>query len=712
MINKLKRAFCFIKSAIYPLTILVFFSEFVSFIDMQSRAEVVVEKFDGMIDWDRASNYKETEQNLRIARGIYAERKRRKQLQDAHVSEVEIEKIIQKERADGIYENRLSDNAGDKNNKQIGSDRNANESDEKKTDIAEQDDNYSINGVVFNRKTGEKIEDNVFDVKNRKSKIVTENDKTELSKEGSRQQKNDNQDEQIIAKSERNNTNSNLFSDNIEDDTADLNLYKRSTRRFINADRYPQKQRDDVLNVIPSIPVIKSNDNRRSVSNDGDFEISRMLRKADENVNNRENFVLFAKEVARIANTRTNRQSTSFLDNEQRENMKDIHDFNSNFVAYMDDADNDTSIKNFYITNNDKHGSSVGTDMQSNFNVSNIHADSFKKTNNNDALKSNVAKRLGNMYATTVGEDKRISNKKADNKIDKVDKISASKNNDNMKKKNVKENKRNRRGVKKDIDGFDKRNITNDLDEDDFDSVLEDNKNDNNIVNNDSLITKQIQAKNIGAPMPMQRQSSDKRTQYQPQNISQVSYDKNNKHLKPAVFESHVISQVFDNLGSPNAIQIARALINEFGKTDFTDENGNTLLMHAIARRNQSLIAMLLSEGASPNQMNNEGFAPIHLAASNGDNVAMYSLMMGGADSNLRDKQGNTALMYASKTCNADTLKLMISLGGDPLIVNPITKKTAFDFAMENPDPSIITLLKVKKVSLLRNKQPVDLNNI
>ena len=72
------------------------------------------------------------------------------------------------------------------------------------------------------------------------------------------------------------------------------------------------------------------------------------------------------------------------------------------------------------------------------------------------------------------------------------------------------------------------------------------------------------------------------------------------------MFQSQIINDVFANLGKDNATEIARALINQVGKVDVIDADGNSLLMHSIARKNQSLTAMLLSEGANPNLLNKE----------------------------------------------------------------------------------------------------------
>ena len=50
--------------------------------------------------------------------------------------------------------------------------------------------------------------------------------------------------------------------------------------------------------------------------------------------------------------------------------------------------------------------------------------------------------------------------------------------------------------------------------------------------------------------------------------------------------------------------------------------------------------------------------------------------------------------MYASKMCNASSIKIMLSLGGDPTLTNRSTGKTALDFANENENQTIVSLLE------------------
>ena len=171
------------------------------------------------------------------------------------------------------------------------------------------------------------------------------------------------------------------------------------------------------------------------------------------------------------------------------------------------------------------------------------------------------------------------------------------------------------------------------------------------------LTPAQIDAKNIGAPYPFMREDKNRLKQVLPQSIAQVSYDKNNRHLAPVVFENKVGEDIIKHFNDPNSVEFVRTFVNQVGNVDIEDDEGNTLLMHAVANKHQSMITMLLSEGANPNFKNKLGFTPMHLAASNGDNSAIYYLIMSGGDPNLRDNDGNTPFMYCAMMCNKDTNK-------------------------------------------------------
>ena len=639
----------------------------------QAFAGVKIEQLQEMVDWNRDVNFEEAKKNLRLAKEINQEKRRRKQLKDAGVSEEEITKIIQNERLARANGGRLplSQNNKTSNNDDANNDENDenNDNDEENESVWLTDkpskkakkQSKDSEGVIIN---GEKMPSgsNAEMIKNQQQATHRQNiDNQQASNVEAQDDKND-------YENNKNNNNNYAFT---EKTTYDYVLQQKPVESN-------KPQRDAVYNDIEGL----------SEQSYDDFELSRMIKKAGENANNPQHFAVFAKEVAKIAN----KQNTTNNSDVEVEIPQMNYDNEDELFA-------NSAINRKQYKLNNKHNNKK--------NNSKMYANNWVRYGGKNSKKNNQSKnvyqRLEHMYAiATEDEYNKTSNK---NKLNR--KITKNKNNSIT---NIK--RTNRNANHKELYSWNSKKNTPNLNETNSNSeeMNEATNSDTEIILGKSYMTeKQAKAKQNGAPHPYRRESTDKRTQYQPQNIAQIAYDENNKHLKPAVFESHVINQVFDNLGDPNAVQIARALINKVGETDIKDEDGNTLLMHAVARKNQSLIAMLLAEGASPNAMNKEGFAPIHLASSNGDDTAIHSLMMSGANPNLKDRDGNTSLMYASKMGNANSVKLMMSLGGDPTITNISTGKTAFDFANENENPIISTLLDARTKKILRKRHPVEL---
>ena len=575
--------------------LIIFFSFLIGFFFQNKTAvtasNIKVSKLDKMINWNDSDNYLEARRTLSLAREINKEKRRRKELRDARLPEYEIQRIIQNERI------------ADKNGMIV------NENSKKNI----QTENQNLDNENYDTDADDNT-DNTYNTDN-------EIDNSEKLKENKKQSQTTNR---IVSEVYRDNYGNNKIASLHEED------------KDILID----------LSIVPKTPAITThNDTISSITNNynDDFELSRMLQKAGENINNSQNFSIFAKEIAKIANK-------SLRTKETINTPKMAYTQNSN-LNFADQTQQSISVNSNYL-----------------------NEQKYQKNNNTNYKKTNVYNtKLHNIYA--------IAEQSVENK-NNINKINNQKNNFNPYTNNSAKQLNN------------------------LNSMLAMTDN-NNVV----MSEKQMNAKNIGAPYPEKRNNKDRLNQYLPQNISQIAYDKNNKHLEPAVFEKNIIDQVISSIGTDkDNVQTVRALINKLGKIDIADDDGNTILMHAVAKKNQQLISMLLSEGANPNVFNKDGFTPMHLAASNGDNLSSYSLTTNGGDPNLADRNGNTPLMYAAKMCNGNTIKTMISLGGDPTFANKFTGKTAIDFAKENKDSSAVSLLTIVSKKNYGKRKPVNLN--
>ncbi len=375
--------------------------------------------------------------------------------------------------------------------------------------------------------------------------------------------------------------------------------------------------------------------------NKNDYKLLKMMEKVGENMYNKDQFELFSKELGRLA-----RQP---FDTNKRDN----------------------------IIENDYKKQSYNNDLQTTITNKNLIASKEKQHNfyaNSNSIKNNKIR--------DIKKPKKNSN------MQKVYAYTAKKNYQTKENLTDKENQE---------DNFDNYDF--------FSNKSNTTSTDNLKLKQTTLTEKQIRAKELGSPTPVLRNKKNYKTQFQPQNISQVQYDKNNQHLQPAVFQSQITNNVFSHLSDSNAIEIARAIINQNGYADITDEKNNTLLMHAVALQNQSLITMLLSEGADPNYINDEGFSPLHLASTNGDNTSLYYLLLSGGNPNLKDRYGITSFMYCAIACNLSTIKMMVSMGANLNEINEINKKSIIDYAVMNKNKDVLDYLTTEMGYIIKKRE-------
>ena len=84
----------------------------------------------------------------------------------------------------------------------------------------------------------------------------------------------------------------------------------------------------------------------------------------------------------------------------------------------------------------------------------------------------------------------------------------------------------------------------------------------------------------------------------------------------------------------------------------------------AMAGRTET-VAMLLSAGADPNAVADDGNAPLHFATIGGFTEVANALLSAGAEPDLKDGQGSAALHTAVNQGHAGIVKLLIEHGAD-----------------------------------------------
>lgn len=98
---------------------------------------------------------------------------------------------------------------------------------------------------------------------------------------------------------------------------------------------------------------------------------------------------------------------------------------------------------------------------------------------------------------------------------------------------------------------------------------------------------------------------------------------------------------------------------------DAKDIDGNTALHTAIFAKNSLGIAELINEipKLNPDIQNNSGMTPLMLAVTMGDIATVQQLVAQGADINIADSEGNTALHYACSLANKEMVELLCRPG-------------------------------------------------
>ena len=94
--------------------------------------------------------------------------------------------------------------------------------------------------------------------------------------------------------------------------------------------------------------------------------------------------------------------------------------------------------------------------------------------------------------------------------------------------------------------------------------------------------------------------------------------------------------------------------------------------MEAIVRGSDEMVTLLVSSGADPNLQDRDGFSALHFAAQDYKLSAAQMLLRTGAKVDLRDSYGNTPLSRAvfNSRGRGDMIKLLLQHGADPLVKN------------------------------------------
>ncbi|NLR74126.1 ankyrin repeat domain-containing protein [Leeia aquatica] len=124
-------------------------------------------------------------------------------------------------------------------------------------------------------------------------------------------------------------------------------------------------------------------------------------------------------------------------------------------------------------------------------------------------------------------------------------------------------------------------------------------------------------------------------------------------------------------------------------KLNRKNQFGETALMMATYRKQTGMVKALLEAGAAVNQ---EGWGPLHYAASAGHLEGLQLMLEAGADVNAKAAEGSTPLIMAARDGHTEVIALLLKYKADPNVVNE-SGMTALRWAIRREDTDNMELL-------------------
>jgi ankyrin repeat protein len=136
-----------------------------------------------------------------------------------------------------------------------------------------------------------------------------------------------------------------------------------------------------------------------------------------------------------------------------------------------------------------------------------------------------------------------------------------------------------------------------------------------------------------------------------------------------------------------------RDLLSQGYSPNQVDENNRTGLDVAASNGNLQIMAMLYKARADINQRDNVGSTALHYAAERDRLEAVKLLLDIGANVDVENKNGMTPLMYAAKVGDPDMVRALLAHGANPG-KSDFTGRDAANFALDARHPAVAQLIR------------------
>ncbi|RZI47706.1 hypothetical protein EDM53_00535 [Rickettsiales endosymbiont of Peranema trichophorum] len=164
-------------------------------------------------------------------------------------------------------------------------------------------------------------------------------------------------------------------------------------------------------------------------------------------------------------------------------------------------------------------------------------------------------------------------------------------------------------------------------------------------------------------PYIQARKVYDYRNQKPSPSINKREYGPNNQHLPTALYQEKYTEYLFDAVDK-SSIGDVRALLGRRANINARDvKNGYTPLMYAVQNHDEKIYKYLILKGADLNIQANDGKTALHIAVLSDDLNAMTTLIDSGIDYTILDKNNKRALQYS--TTHSETIGMLIAKKAD-----------------------------------------------
>ncbi|KAB8261868.1 ankyrin repeat-containing domain protein [Aspergillus pseudonomiae] len=137
---------------------------------------------------------------------------------------------------------------------------------------------------------------------------------------------------------------------------------------------------------------------------------------------------------------------------------------------------------------------------------------------------------------------------------------------------------------------------------------------------------------------------------------------------------------------------VIRLLLLQGAPVDQFSNDQRTPLSYAAAEGHEIVAKLLLEAGADPNSNDTRGLTPLSYAAFNGHEAAVKLLLEKDAGPDSRCKLARTPLSYAAEKGHDAVVKLLLEKGAEPDL-NDILRRTPLSYAAEKGHETMIRLL-------------------